>query len=180
MTTYVFLADGFEEIEALTVVDILRRCSLPVTTVSIMGRPQLTGSHNIPVVADCLLEEIDPAEGEAFVLPGGLPGSDYLQNSAALGQLLQTVFAEGKLVAAICAAPKVLGALGLTEGRHATSYPGYEKALTGAVYCTDRVVRDGNLITSRGAGTAADFAFALAAALGADPVPVREGMLFDI
>ncbi len=178
--TYVFLADGFEEIEALAVVDILRRCKLAVSTVSIMGRRQVTGSHQITVTADCLIEEIDAGNGEAFILPGGLPGADHLEASATLAALLKSAFAADKIVAAICAAPKVLGALGLTKGRRATSYPGYEAALVGASYLTERVVCDGNLITSRGAGTAADFAFALAAALGADPKPVREGMLFDI
>ena len=178
--TYVFLADGFEEIEALSVVDILRRCKLEVRTVSIMDRPLVTGSHGIPVTADCLLADICPDDADALVLPGGLPGADFLQASQPLGALLKAADAEGKIVAAICAAPKVLGALGLTKNRRATCYPGCEGALTGAVFCTDRVVRDGNLITSRGAGTAADFAFALAEALGSDPSLVRSGMLFDI
>lgn len=176
--TYVFLADGFEEIEALSVVDILRRCKLPVSTVSVMGRPLVTGSHGIPVTADCLLDEVSLADADALVLPGGLPGADHLQASKPLAALLKAADAEGKIVAAICAAPKVLGALGLTNGRRATCYPGCEAALTGAVFCTDRVVRDGNLITSRGAGTAADFAFALADALGRDAAPVRESMLY--
>lgn len=175
---YVFLAEGFEEIEALSVVDILRRCHLQVETVSVTERRQVCGAHGIPVMADITLAEAVPEEARALILPGGLPGTDNLQACKPLAEALCRAAQEERIIAAICAAPKVLGALGLTAGKKATCYPGYEGELTGAVPVTDRVVRDGNLITSRGAGTAAEFAFCLAEALGADPGPIRCSMLF--
>ena len=177
--TYVFLADGFEEIEALSVVDILRRCQIEVQTVSITENKQVTGSHGIPVLADITLEQANTDTAQALILPGGLPGSDNLQSCKPLEDVLKKAAKEGRIVAAICAAPKVLGAFGLLAGKKATCYPGFEKELLGATPLTEKVVRDGNAITSRGAGTAADFAFALADALGGNPDPIRKGMLFD-
>ncbi len=177
---YVFLAEGFEEIEAISVIDILRRCQLSVQTVSISDNLLVCGAHGIPVVADSYLEEVDFDAACAFVLPGGLPGSDNLQACSDLEALLKQADKAGKIVAAVCAAPKILGAFGITEGRCATCYPGYEQELLGATAKADRVVCDGHVITSRGAGTAADFAFAIASALGANPEPVRKGMLYDI
>lgn len=177
--TYVFLADGFEEIEALSVVDILRRCQIEVQTVSITENNLVTGSHSIPVMADTILANADTNATQALILPGGLPGSDYLQACKPLEEALKKAAEEGRIVAAICAAPKVLGAFGLLSGKKATCYPGFEKELLGATPVADKVVCDGNAITSRGAGTAADFAFALAKALGANPEPVRKGMLFN-
>ncbi len=177
---YVFLADGFEEIEAISVIDILRRCGLCVTTVSISDNLLVEGAHGISVVADGLMEDVDFDAGKAFVLPGGLPGSDNLQACGELEDLLKQANQAEKIVAAVCAAPKILGAFGITEGRCATCYPGYEKELLGAKAKEDRVVRDGHVITSRGAGTAADFAFVIAEALGADPAPIRKGMLYDL
>ncbi len=177
---YVFLADGFEEIEAISVIDIVRRCGLAVTTVSIGESLTVTGSHNIPVVADCLLGAVDFEAATAFVLPGGLPGSDNLQACSELETLLKRADKAKKVIAAVCAAPKIFGAFGLVAGRKATCYPGYEVELTGATPQADRVVCDGHVITSRGAGTAADFAFAIAKALGKNPEPVREGMLYDL
>ncbi|MBQ9914733.1 MAG: DJ-1/PfpI family protein [Clostridia bacterium] len=177
---YVFLAEGFEEIEAIATIDILRRCGLSVQTVSITDEKNVCGSHGIPVTADALLAEIDPGSGKAFVLPGGLPGSDNLQNCKPLEKILKTESRNGKIIAAICAAPKVLGAFDLLEGRLATCYPGFEEELIGAEFVPDRAVLDGNIITSRGAGTASDFAFLIAKTLGKDPKPVRDGMLYDI
>ncbi len=175
--TYVFLAEGFEEIEALAVVDILRRLNLAVQTVSITDSLQVSGSHGIPVLADITLSTADTHSAQALVLPGGLPGADNLQACAALKTALQTAAKDGRIVAAICAAPKVLGAFGVLNGKSATCYPGFESELIGATPKVDRVVRDGNIITSKGPGTAFDFAFALAEALGADVTPVRKGML---
>ena len=177
---YVFLAEGFEEIEAISVIDIVRRCGLPVQTVSISENCEVMGAHGIPVVADCLMDEVNFEAGKAFVLPGGLPGSDNLQACTKLEELLKRADKAGKVIAAVCAAPKILGAFGLVNGRCATCYPGYEKELQGAAPKADRVVCDGHIITSRGAGTAADFAFAIAEKLGADPEPVRQGMLYDL
>lgn len=177
---YVFLADGFEEIEAISVIDILRRCGLSVETISISENLLVDGAHGIPVVADGYLEDVSLEEGTAFVLPGGLPGSDNLQACKELEALLKKADKAGKIVAAVCAAPKILGAFGITEGRCATCYPGYEKELLGATAKEEKVVCDGHVITSRGAGTAADFAFSIAEALGADPEPVRKGMLYHL
>ena len=158
---YIFLADGFEEIEGLTVVDILRRAGVEIQMVSIMGRKELTGSHGIPVVADAVFEEVDFSDGTLFVLPGGMPGTKRLAAHGELAALLKEKNAEGKRLAAICAAPSVLGGLGLLEGRRAACYPGCEEALTGAEVSFDPVVVCGNVTTSRGMGTAIPFALAL-------------------
>ena len=135
---YIFLADGFEEIEGLTVVDILRRAGVEIQMVSIMGRKELTGSHGIPVVADAVFEEVDFSDGTLFVLPGGMPGTKRLAAHEGLAALLKEKNAEGKRLAAICAAPSVLGGLGLLKGRRAACYPGFEEALTGAEVSFDR------------------------------------------
>ncbi len=176
---YVFLADGFEEIEALAVVDILRRCGIETKTVSITDTLVVDGTHGVPVTADITLSEADLDAASALILPGGLPGADNLQACDKLNKALVKAFEDGRIVAAICAAPKVLGALGILDGKKATCYPGVEGQLTGATYLTDSVVRDGNLITSRGPATATCFAFALAEAQGADFAPVFKGMLFE-
>lgn len=177
---YVFLAEGFEEIEALSVVDIVRRCGQSVQTVSISEQTTVTGSHGIPVVADVTLKQVELSKAQAMVLPGGLPGSDHLQACAPLKELLLAADKKEVVLAAVCAAPKVLGAFGLLKGKRATCYPGYEEELTGATPQTSRVVQDGHVITSRGAGTAADFSFAIAKALGAETEAVRSGMLYDL
>lgn len=177
---YVFLAEGFEEIEAISVIDILRRCGLLVETVSITDNLLVTGSHGISVVADCYLSDVEFKTATAFVLPGGLPGSDNLQACSELETLLKRADKAEKIVAAVCAAPKILGAFGITEGRCATCYPGYEKELLGATPKEEKVVQDGHVITSRGAGTAADFASAIAKALGKDPESVCKAMLYDL
>lgn len=175
---YVFLADGFEEIEALAVVDILRRCGIETKTVSITDSLTVNGTHGVPVTADIKLSDADLDAADALILPGGLPGADNLQACDTLNKALLKAFEDGRIVAAICAAPKVLGALGIVNGKKATCYPGVEGQLTGATYLTDSVVRDGNLITSRGPATATAFAFALAEAQGVDISPVYSGMLF--
>ncbi len=158
---YIFLADGFEEIEGLTVVDILRRAGVEIQMVSIMGRKELTGSHGIPVVADVVFEEVDFSDGTLFVLPGGMPGTKRLAAHEGLAALLKEKNAEGKRLAAICAAPSVLGGLGLLKGRRAACYPGFEEALAGAEVSFDPVVVCGTVTTSRGMGTAIPFALAL-------------------
>ena len=121
---YVFLADGFEEIEGLTVVDILRRAGVDTTMVSIMERRNVMGSHKIPVMADACFGEVDFSEGELLVLPGGMPGTNYLRDHEGLAELLKKQYEAGKWVAAICAAPSVFGGLGFLKDRKATSYPG--------------------------------------------------------
>ncbi len=158
---YVFLADGFEEIEGLTVVDILRRGQINTVLVSVTGNRTVVGSHRIPVTADGLFEEMDLSDGTLYVLPGGMPGTRYLGEHAGLCRLLTEAKAQGKKVAAICAAPSVLGRLGLLKGETAVCYPGFEEQLAGAVVTENEVEVSGQVTTSRGMGTAIPFALAL-------------------
>ena len=162
---YIFLADGFEEIEGLTVVDILRRAGVEIQMVSIMGRKELTGSHGIPVVADAVFEEVDFSDGTLFVLPGGMPGTTNLLEHEGLMHEIRKAAGEGKWVCAICAAPMVLAAAGVLDGRQATIYPGMENYIACAKASSQPVVRDGNIITSKAPGTAMKFALALVEAL---------------
>ena len=177
---YVMLANGFEEIEALAFVDILRRADIEVATVSIDNSETVSGSHGIEVVADKKISEIGN-DGSGIVLPGGLPGTYNLRDSESVTSLLKDYNASGKYVAAICAAPSVLGGLGILKGKKATCYPSFEPKLLGASVLEDSVVIDGNVITSRGAGTAHDFAFKFVELLKGDDVAkqLREGMLYE-
>lgn len=170
---YVFLADGFEEIEGLTVVDLLRRAGIDVTTVSIKEDTTVMGSHRIPIGADISWYQADCRDGDMLVLPGGGVGTQNLEKFAPLGSLVKEFAEAGKDVAAICAAPRILGGLGLLEGRKATSYPSEMGKLTGAVTVEDSVAVDGNIITSRGMGTAIDFSLVLISRL-ADEEKSRE------
>ena len=159
---YVFLADGFEMVEALTPVDLLRRAGIEVKTVSITDSLNVVSSHGVNITSDVLIADCDFDHADALVLPGGMPGT---KNLAACGALMGQVcdFAgSGKLIAAICAAPALtFGEAGLLEGRTATCYPGMEEHLKGARHTTDEVAVDGNIITSRGMGTAIAFALAI-------------------
>lgn len=158
---YVFFAEGFEEIEALTVVDMLRRVSVDTVMVSIGDSATVTGAHGIPVVTDGLFSDFSYEDGTMAVLPGGMPGTNHLMAHEGLRKVLYSYQEEKKYIAAICAAPSVLGAAGLLEGRHATCYPGFEEKLLGAQAMPDAVVIDGNIITSKGMGTAISFGAAL-------------------
>lgn len=176
----VFLADGFEECEGLVVVDILRRAGAEVTTASIMGRREVTGSHHITVQADALAEALALDEFEMLVLPGGMPGTTHLDGCALVTDAAQRFAAAGKRVAAICAAPSVLGRLGLLEGRKATCYPGFEPKLTGAAITGGEVAVDGTITTGQGLGAAIPFALELAAQLMGQEAAdhVREGIVY--
>lgn len=154
----VFLADGFEEIEGLTVVDLLRRAGSEVVTVSVMGRKEIRGSHEIQIQADELFEDMEFVRGDVLVLPGGMPGTLHLGSHRGLGALLEKWNEMGERIAAICAAPSVLGDLGILEGKEAVCYPGFEDRLAGAHTSDRAVVTDGNVTTSRGLGTAIAFA----------------------
>lgn len=158
---YVHLAEGFEEIEALTVVDVLRRADIPVKTVSVTGNKMVKGAHAIIVESDLLFEDADYENCEMIVLPGGLPGTTNLAKHEGLVRNIKAFGAEEKWLAAICAAPSVLGNLSMLEGKKATIYPGLEAKLLGAKPSGDRVVQDGKFITSKGPGTAIDFALKL-------------------
>lgn len=155
---YIFLANGFEEIEGLTVVDLLRRAEIDIQMVSIQDNIHVTGSHNITVKADCLFQEAKIDEADMLVLPGGMPGTVNLLHHLQLTQKIKEFHKQGKLLAAICAAPSVFGALGVLNGKKACCFPGFEEKLLGAKIQYDAVVQDGNVITSRGMGVANDFA----------------------
>ncbi len=157
---YLFLADGCEEVEALTVVDILRRADIEIKTVSIMGRNNVISSHKIEIVADVMFETIED-DAEMLILPGGIPGTPNLAAHEGLDQLIRKSAEKGIYLAAICAAPTVYGEKGLLKGKKATCYPGMETGLMGAEVSYNNVVVDGNFITSRGLGTAIDFGLKL-------------------
>ncbi len=154
---YLFLDNGFEEIEAVTTIDLLRRAAVSLTTVSITGQLMVKGAHDITVKADTLIEDTDFADAEMLILPGG---ATKLDASAKLCDLLRRHNEEGKQIAAICAAPAVLGRLGLLEGKQATCYPGCEADL-GESYVGGLVVESKNIITAKGPGLSSDFAFCL-------------------
>lgn len=157
---YVFLANGFEDTEAIATVDILKRAGLAVQTVSINDSVGVSSSHNLRVYADITTEYIDPLSDaiEAIVLPGGLPGALNLYNNEIVKKATLNAYNKGKLIAAICAAPFAFGKWGLLKGRKACCYPGKEEDLLGAEVLYDKVVVDGNIITSRGMGATLEFA----------------------
>lgn len=157
----VFFANGFEEIEALTVVDILRREKIDVDMVSITGEKKATGSHNITVEMDKLVEEVDFEQTDMIVLPGGMPGTVNLEACASLMEQVDAFFEKGKYIAAICAAPSILGHRGILKGKSACCFPGWESHLEGADVKTDATAVDGHVITSRAMGTAIPFALAI-------------------
>ena len=158
---YVFMADGTEEVEALTVVDLLRRAKVEVVTVSIMERKQIMSSHNIGIEADEVFGASEYNDGDMIVLPGGMPGTTHLKEHEELRKVLFSYKEAGKYLAAICAAPSVYGWNGMLEGKKATCYPGFEEELKGAVVTDAGVVTDGQFITSKGLGTAIDFSLEL-------------------
>ena len=160
-TIFVFLAEGFEEIEALTPIDVLRRAGLNVQTVSVMEGQTVAGAHGVPVVADRMFADIRLEDAEMLLLPGGLPGATNLDAHQGLSDMIMAFAAEEKPLAAICAAPLVFGNRGLLQGKKATCYPGFDTYLTGAEYTAALVEVDGNYITGKGPGAAMDFAFAI-------------------
>ena len=158
---FVFFADGMEEIEGLAQVDLLRRAGNEVVSVSIMGRNEICCTHNVCIRADALFHETDFSEGDLFVLPGGGEGTQNLGACGSLCDLLKEKHAAGKRIAAICAAPSVLAALGLLNGKKATVYPGMESQLDGAIYQDVPAVTDGLVTTGHGPGAAIDFGLEL-------------------
>ncbi len=156
---YVFLADGFEEVEALTPVDYLRRAGIEVITVGV-GSLEIKGAHGITVVCDKEQESVDSdASLEGIILPGGMPGTINLENSWVVQGFIDYCTDHGMMIAAICAAPSVLGHKNLLDGKEAVCFPGFEKDLYGAVISDKYAVTDGNIITAKGAGSASEFAF---------------------
>ncbi len=172
----VFLADGFEEIEALATVDILRRANLTVTTVGV-GSSVPVGAHNMAISADMAEKDLRTEAIDAVILPGGLPGTINLEKSIVVQEAIAYAMENRLPVAAICAAPSILGHLGYLRGVRATCYPGFEGELNGAMLC-DGVVTDGNITTACGAGVAIDFALELVRVLVSDDVAesIRRGI----
>ena len=158
---YVFLADGFEEIEGLTVVDLLRRVDASVLMVSITSRLLVKGSHGIEVMADMLYEEGSYGDGDMLVLPGGMPGTKTLMGHEGLRNLLVSYDKKKKYIAAICAAPSILGRNDMLQGKEAVCFPGFEEDLVGALQAGKSTVIDGHVITSKGLGTSIDFSLAI-------------------
>jgi 4-methyl-5(b-hydroxyethyl)-thiazole monophosphate biosynthesis len=156
----VFLADGFEETEAIATVDLLRRAELSVKTVSVTGSSTVVGSHGVAVKSDAMFSRDTVSDARGLVLPGG-PGHTALMTHPGVRDAVLSYAREGKLLAAICAAPVILGSLGLLKGRRAVCYPGMESGLIGAALAEGRVVRDEGIITANGPGAAYEFALAI-------------------
>ncbi len=167
---FVFLADGFEEIEAITPIDLLRRAEIPVVTVSITEKKEVVGAHNITVVADQIFDKTDFSQSDFLILPGGLNGMLKLKAHSGLGKLLKKQNAEQKGLASICASPSILGELGLLENREAICYPSFEPNLKGATISSASVVTDQNITTAKGVGVAIDFALEIIAILKGEKV----------
>lgn len=177
----IFMADGCEEIEALTVVDIARRAGIEVAMISVSGQKEVTSSHKVTFKTDIPAEFMDYEMLDAIVLPGGMPGTKHLGANPYVQKVIADFAAQGKLVAAICAAPSVLGEAGLLKGKKATSYPGFEDKLLGATVVTDPVAKDGNIITSRGMGTAIEFSLAIVEYLldSEKAESIRKGIIYE-
>lgn len=159
-----FLTEGFEEVEAVTTVDILRRANISVAMVSLTGKENVTGSHGICIKSDALFENIDLYNSDMLILPGG-PGHVNYKTHQGLLELIKKYYAENKYLSAICAAPVIFGELNLLVGKRAVCFPSCESKLTGAAISSDKVVKDGKIITSKGPGTSADFALKIVESL---------------
>ena len=173
------LHNGFEEIEALTTCDILRRAGIPC---ALAGYSHIVdGTHGIEVVSDISFDDIDLSEMDALILPGGMPGVNNLDTDDRVIKALKYAMENNILVCAICAAPTILGNYGFTIGKKAVCYPGFESYLIGAEVSYGRVLRDGNMITSRGAGTAIDFALEIVRALKDDETAekISKGIVYE-
>ena len=155
------LANGFEEIEAVTLIDVLRRAGFSVTTCS-LGSVQVRGAHSVIMTADLTIDDALRDTWDMVVLPGGMPGATNLRDDSRIGKLLDQAISANGYIGAICAAPIALARFGFIKGKKATSFPGFADQLPGAEYCEDRVVCDGRVFTSRGPGTAMEFALAIA------------------
>jgi protein deglycase len=157
----IHFANGFEEVEAITPVDVLRRAGCEVVTVSVTGKKEVTSTRGLTVLADKLFAEADYEMADVILLPGGQPGSDNLNQHEGLRKQIRAFQDQGKIIAAICAAPLVLGSAGVLKGKRATCYPGVESLLTGASCTGNEVEVDGNLITGKGPGVAMKFSLTL-------------------
>ncbi len=157
---YMFLADGFEETEAVAPLDILRRAEIPIKTVAVSENP-VCGAHGIVITADLTLAEMDPSAAEGMILPGGMPGTLNLQKTPEVIALMHALKERNGLIAAICAAPMIPGSLGLLDGKNAVCFPGFEDQMEHANLLDANVAIDGSFITARGAGAALEFGAAI-------------------
>lgn len=178
---YAFLATGFEEVEAIAPIDVLRRAGLEVKTVSITDKLTVTGAHGIDVVADSLFADNDYTDADLLFLPGGMPGAANLNAHQGLCQVILDHHAAGKALSAICAAPMVLGNLGLAQGKRMTCYPGYEQYLIGANYTADLIEHDGLMFTGKGPAAALPLGYMLVEHFcGKDMAEqLKQGMMFS-
>lgn len=156
----VFLAEGFEEIEAISIIDVLRRAEISVSTVSVGDKKEVKGAHDVPVIADKLFDEVDFSNYHMLVLPGGMPGAKNLNEHDGVKNQIKE-FEKDKQIGAICAAPMVLGNMGLLKGKRATCFPGFEAELIEAKITDDAVTVDGNITTGKGPAFAMQFALQL-------------------
>lgn len=175
---YFLLADGFEETEAIVPIDILKRAGFDVKTVSFKDGPFVTGNHNITVKCDINLKDGDFSDITAVVMPGGMPGADNLDKEPKTDEILKSAKEKNAVMAAICAAPMILGKRGYLEGKKATCYQGFEGFLKGAQVLRKAAVRDEKIVTASGAGGAFEFAFELLCALGSDPGKIKKQINF--
>ena len=177
---YMFLANGFEDVEALIPLDVLRRGGVDVKTVSITGSLVAESAHGVKIEADLMFEDADVTDADLLMLPGGMPGASNLNEHEGVKEALKEQAIEGKLVSVICAAPLVLGGLGLLAGKRATCYPGFEETLAGAEYTHDLCTVDGNIITGEGPAAAFPYAYTLLAMLTDEETAreVAEGMRY--
>ncbi len=173
------LTEGFEEIEAITPIDILRRLDFKIIIASGTDKKEVVGSHNITVKADCLLTEVSAEYYDAIVLPGGMPGSRNLKDNQLVCDLVKAIYKNGGLVAAICAAPMVLYQAGILSGKNVTSYPDIQDLFKNAIYTANGVEVDGKIITAKGAGYSALFAAKISEELGINPVEVLGKMFIS-
>lgn len=178
---YIFLAEGFEDVEALAPIDIIRRAGLDIQLVSITSDPVVSSAHGVKFVADTVINNIDFNAADLLILPGGLPGATNLDTCEALRQGIMKHYEAGKPLAAICAAPLVYGHLGLLQGVKATCYPGFETELTGADYTAALVQCDGQFITAKGPGAAMEFGYTIVEKMGRieAAAQLREGMMYN-
>jgi len=178
---HIILADGFEELEAITIIDVLRRCNIEVITVSVTGKRVIHGAHGISVMADALYRNASVRDSEAIILPGGKAAAQTLYAFESLKSTICSLCGQKRIIAAICAAPMVLGDAGILEGVKATCYPGFERFLKGGIATEGAVVEDGNVITGNGPGAALPFVFAIARRfVSADVISkVKKGMILE-
>lgn len=178
---YAFLADGLEEVECLAAVDVLIRGGVSVKLISVSDKHEVTGSHGFRITADAVIGEVDLEQADMYFLPGGMPGTLHLGACERLCSALVKAESRGKRLAAICAAPSVLGGLGLLKGKKAVCYPGFEEKLLGAIHTSEGVVTDGNVTTARGLGYALDLGLELLSLLtdSENAAKVKEAIQYD-